>query len=293
MDGMITEDQKDERVKEIKEQAGVNTVKLLIGSKENSYLDTITIDNKDYELKGAKIQSNKINDYQYQVYATYSLLTLNEITKKDELDIGISGIKITNGADISNAKENDAGMYFINGADNQKMIPIDKGLNIHISKSELLKNTKVLNDFNVISRYKNYNKSVEKVIIDPLQTMVKVDTQISDVSYQFLTSGIIDDDKKFGILYYEVYDQDMNDLNPYIEEVKREVIYENGKKEEWAAGQIDTYKNFKNATMNLKDVIVVKTDANIKQLIIKPYRTLGSSNNHDRNYFDDIIIELK
>ena len=81
MDGMITEDQKDERVKEIKEQAGVNTVKLLIGSKENSYLDTITIDNKDYELKGAKIQSNKINDYQYQVYATYSLLTLNEITK--------------------------------------------------------------------------------------------------------------------------------------------------------------------------------------------------------------------
>ena len=53
-------------------------------------------------------------------------------------------------------------------------------------------------------------------------------------------------------------------------ETKRTITYENGKTEEWAPGDIGTYKSFYNATMNLQDYVIIERNPEIKSIKLIP-----------------------
>ena len=59
---------------------------------------------------------------------------------------------------------------------------------------------------------------------------------------------------------------------------KRTITYENGIKEEWAPGDIGTYKDFKNATMDITEYIIIEKKDNINGIKIVPFERADLTN---------------
>ena len=89
-----------------------------------------------------------------------------------------------------------------------------------------------------------------------LQIIIKLKTQIDNVSLQSLSSTRNKD--YIGIIDYNVYDTNGNKLNSFNIEKQRTITYSNGTTEEWAPGDIGTYKDFYGATMNLTEYIIIE-----------------------------------
>lgn len=286
----------EEKEKYIKEQDGVNTVKIATNvTKANGNevdFECLIIDGEESAYKGTMIQSNKLNDYQYQVFCMYFVPT-EKLKNKTEFTLTLKNIYLKNGADTSNAQANKNGQVFISGGDNRRALKVDNEFEVKLSKEKISKDSKILKDLNLKSVLRDITKSVDEVIISPVQTVVKIDTVITNVSLEKFGSPFIPKKERIDILYYEILNQEGKEINSFIAETKRHIKYSNGKEEDWAIGQIDTYKSFDNATLTLKDYIVIPTDEKNEKLIIRPYKTEISSSNEDREYFEDIVIELK
>lgn len=291
-----SEEEKDKFIQKKKEKAGVNVVKVTPNVTDpygtGIFVESLIIDGIESFHKGTFIQSNKLNDYQYQVFVMY-FVPEEKLKNKTEFTLTLKNIALENGANVADAKDDGSGMVLISGGDNKKFLFVDNEFEVKLSKEKVLENSKVLKDLNLNSTLRDITKSVDEVIVSPVQTVVKIDTIITGVSLKRLTSAFIPKEDRIRILYYEVYNQDGEKIKPFISETKRHIKYSNGKEEDWGTGQIDTYKSFDNATLTLKDYIVIPTDEKTEKLIIKPYKTEGSSFNEDREYFEDIVIALK
>ena len=105
-------------------------------------------------------------------------------------------------------------------------------------------------------KYKNMTKTIDTITITPMQIILKVSSKIENVSQASLSSTMHDD--YIGLMRYVAYDQNGNEIGMIDYQSLNKITYANGKSEEWDIGDIGTYKNFKNATMELMEYFIIE-----------------------------------
>jgi len=175
---------------------------------------------------------------------------------------------------------------------------MDGEINVDVSKEKALENTRVIITEVQPAKYKHMAKTVEKVEITPMQIIVRVSTEITNVSHSSLANSRNKD--HIGITNFEVYGDDGQKLTSTAQETKRTITYADGTVEQWHRGDIGTYKSFYNATMNLEEIIIIEKKADINNLKIVPtvdeitYTSPGSSErNEEEIVYGEFNIKLK
>lgn len=249
----------------------LNTVRLIFfGKEEEQNGKTVYTSEPTYNIiiDGEKIWTKtiqtvtKISDYEYKIYQLF-LLKDDELNGKESFKITLNNIVLGN---IGEKKKTESGMQIVNTMNNARYINIGGSFEVNVSKEKTLQDTKVIKPENVEINYKNMTKKVEEVSITPLQIVAKVTTKIDNVSLQSLSS--IQNKDYIGMLDYKVYDNNNNELISSSFETKRMITYKDGKTEEWAPGDIGTYKDFNNATMDLTEYIIIEKKDNINGIKI-------------------------
>lgn len=249
----------------------INTVKMivnddLLGPNHAKY--NILIDGEGYYTKSTQTVT-KISDYEYKVYQLY-FLTEEIIKDKTDFSVTLRLNALENTADKSGYKklENSSGMYLANTPNNQRRIDMNGEFVVAVSKNKALENTKVITPNCEEVKYRNMTKTIEEVKITPLQIIVKVKTLRDNVSLQCLSYTRNKD--YIGVTDFKVYDDLGNELDSLKYETKRTITYSNGKVEEWAPGDIGTYKSFYNAKMELIEYIIIEKNDNTNAIKIVP-----------------------
>ena len=274
----------------LKEKDLVNTIKIPFNEKLNepgTLRCNILIDNERKYAKNFQT-IEKISDYEYKLYQLY-FLTDKEIGNKTEFTITLYANSIENIADISNYKS-DNGMVTVNTPENMRSIEINGVFNVKVSKNSAIENTKIIKPINAISKYKQMTKRIEEIKITPLQIIAKVSTQINNVSLNSLSNR--KNENHIGLIDYEVYDENNNIINSIEYETKRIITYENGKIEEWGTGDIGTFKDFYNATLNLTEYIIIEKHDNMQNIKIVPVEKETLVTEEKRNELQAMEINI-
>lgn len=249
----------------------INTINMIVNDDllgPNYAKYNIIIDGEGYYTKSTQTVT-KISDYEYKVYQLYFLT--DEITKdKTDFSVTLRLNALENTADKSGYKklENSSGMYLANTENNKRRIDMTGEFVVEISKDKALENTEVIKPNCENVKYRNMTKTIEDVRITPLQIIVKVKTNRDNVSLQCLSSTR--DKDYIGVTDFKVYDDLGNELESLKYETKRTITYSNGKVEEWAPGDIGTYKSFYNAKMELIEYIIIEKKDNVNGIKIVP-----------------------
>ena len=241
----------------------VNTIELEFNnSAENHKIHNIFIDDVGYYAKCIQT-TNKVADNEYKVYQLY-LLTDEILKGKNEFNVTLKGITLKNRADYKN-EENET-IYLANTANNAKSIDISGEIHTQISKEKIANNSKSIENNNEEIKYKKMTEKIEKITVTPVQTVIKISKVYNDISLQDISSTI--DKDYIGIERYTVKDSDGNEIPSVNCETKRTVTYSNGKQEEWATGDIGTYKDFSDAKMETIEYLIIQHQESISNLKI-------------------------
>lgn len=234
----------------------------------------VIIDGKTYYPLHKQIV-NKISDYEYKIFQLY-FLTDKELQDKTEFTITLNNIKLGNIADYSNS-ESEEKMYLVNTHGNVRKIDIEGEFNINLSKKEASQNTKIIpvNDQKI--NYKNMVAEIEEIKITPLQIILKLKTTRNNLSLSELTNTR--NKNYIGAINYKAYNENNEKLAMSYIETKRTITYQNGKVEEWARGDIGTYKDFYNAKMETIEYLIIEKKENISDILIKLIETQADFEN--------------
>lgn len=225
----------------------------LTTSSNNNF--NLIIDGENHWLRSRSTQTvEKLSDYEYNIYQLY-FLTNSEINNKTDFTITLKDVALTNGAEIS--QENS--MKLSNTGKNFRYIKTEGDYNINLSKEKNIENSKIITpSSNNTVTYKNINKTLEKVTITPLQTILKINTEIKNISLEDLQNT--NNPNYIGISDYNIYSDNNSKLISHKYETSRKLIYENGLIEEWPIGEIVESKNFNNANLQLTEYVVVENN---------------------------------
>ena len=202
------------------------------------------IDGEYYYIQLSPQSVKQISEYEYKVYQMY-FLTDKELGDKTEFTLTMKDCVIT----TVERQMNDLDTY----------LQIDGEFNIDLSKEKAVQNSKniEINCDEVVYDDKGLTQKIESVVVTPLQTIVKVHSTYENVGYSDLTNATSED--HIGIRQYKVLSEDGEEINSYSLEAKRIITYEDGKEEEWEAGQIEpTRFSFTNATLETMDYILIE-----------------------------------
>lgn len=228
----------------------------------------------------------KISDYEYKVYQLF-LLTEDELEGKENFKISLNRVVLGN---TGEKKKTESGMQTINTANNARYINIGGEFEVEVSKEKALQNTNVIYPENAEVTYKKMTQKIEEVKVTPLQIIAKVSTTINDVSLQSLSSSWNED--HIGLIDFKVYDNNNQELSSCQYETKRVITYENWKTEEWATGDIGTFKDFENATMYLTEYIIIEKKEDVDSIKIVPVEKNITDNGEEENTLGEMQVDI-
>ncbi len=273
----------------------MNTVALIFfGQEQEEYGKTVynpeptynvIIDGEEMWTKTTQTVT-KISDYEYKVYQLF-LLTDDELKGKENFKISLNRVVLGN---TGEKKKTESGMQTINTANNARYINIGGEFEVEVSKEKALQNTNVIYPENAEVTYKKMTQKIEEVKVTPLQIIAKVSTTINDVSLQSLSSSWNED--HIGLIDFKVYDNNNQELSSCQYETKRVITYENGKTEEWATGDIGTFKDFENATMYLTEYIIIEKKEDVDSIKIVPVEKNITDNGEEENTLGEMQVDI-
>lgn len=251
---IITEDNKEVEIKELQLSFNNKPITDEVGTyfiDLNNY--KVIIDGESFGIRPRWLQTmEKLSDNEYKIYEMY-FLTDKEL--KDKLEFNLTLADVTLKTDYSGV------------GGEQLLLPIEGEFNIKVSKVKATNNTITFVPDCEEVKHKNMTIKVEKLMQTPLQTIVKVIRKYDNVSLSSLTyennSEFIDD------IIYNAYNENDKKLSTITYETKRQVVYEDGRKEEWVPGDIGTSNNFEKAKMEIVEYVIVRKDEDNSKLNIK------------------------
>lgn len=274
----------------------MNTVALIFfGQEQEEYGKTVYNPERTYNviIDGEEMWTKttqtvtKISDYEYKVYQLF-LLTDDELKGKENFKISLNRVVLGN---TGEKKKTESGMQTINTANNARYINIGGEFEVEVSKEKALQNTNVIYPENAEVTYKKMTQKIEEVKVTPLQIIAKVSTTINDVSLQSLSSSWNED--HIGLIDFKVYDNNNQELSSCQYETKRVITYENGKTEEWATGDIGTFKDFENATMYLTEYVIIEKKENMDSIKVVPVeRKITTDYGEEKNTLGEMQVDI-
>lgn len=168
-------------------------------------------------------------------------------------------------------------------------------MDVAFSKNQLLENTYTYVPECESIKYKNMTKTIDSITITPMQIIFKASSKIENVSQASISSTTHDD--YIGLMRYAAYDKNENKIGMINYQSLNKITYANGKSEEWEIGDIGTYKNFKNATMELIEYFIIEKKENCSNIKIVAEeivdKTIGEKFIQEYREIGNFDVELK
>jgi len=149
-------------------------------------------------------------------------------------------------------------------------IPLEGEFEVEVSKNKALENTKTIDGKDTSIDYKKTTNKIEKIVVTPLQNLIKLSTISKDASIDSVCDFSHEDN--IGMINYKVYDQYGNELVSSSIPTEEQITYKNGKIEKGEPGELEfSDQNFKNAEYIQKEYLVVEKDKNISKIRIEVF----------------------
>ena len=179
-----------------------------------------------------------------------------------------------------------------------KSLPLD--FEVNVSKDLVLNDSKVIENPEIKSEFRNIIQEVEKVVISPMQTIVKVKHSASKQSSNAFANRYTDHNIEHLPITreYKVYDANGNELSCFATTNKRTLIYSDGTREDYDPHDIPN-KKYNNAIWETIEYLLIEnTDTDYIKIV--PVETIrnpieGQEDTGGEIYYemDPLIINLK
>lgn len=263
---------------------------------------SIYIDDTPYVVNNwQKIE--KISDYEYKVYEMYVID--DEILKgKETFKINLKNNKLVNVINWESYKNTwrNSCQWFASDTHNPdvNIIDLPGEFEVTVSKEDILNDSIVINDTNIKSEFRNITHTVEKVVVSPIQTIVKINHSATKQSSNAHANRYKDPNIEHLPITreYKVYDDKGEELSCFSTCNKRTLIYANGVREDYDTHDLPN-KKYSNATWEtIQYLLIEKTDtAYLKivpvETILNPIDGIESEDWGTAYEMEPLIIELK
>ena len=290
-------DYDDSRIEEYKKY--VNTIELGFNKENDNGLDNMPSTKDLVYIDGEKIicrnyeTALKISDNEYKIYHIF-LLTEDDLKGKTNFNLTLKNNIIANCAQLkSGEKPEIKNLYLINTPNNQRFIKIDGEFSVDLSKDKILKDSKIIKPIDKKSIYKNITVEVQEINENPIQTIIKTKILIKgvDSNKRYFYS---DDIHNPLWIDFKITDDTGRELTSESFETKKVLIYNNGKTEEWAPGDIKDMARYKNGTFELTQYIILENSNSNKIKITPSYEILEKQTSETKyQELENIEIDLK
>lgn len=282
----------------------------------NLYID----DTPYYVTSMQKLE--KINKYEYKVYNFY-LVSDDILKNKNDFKITLKNNKIVNMANWKVQMLSEKGLeeetkstsdnWFGNvnikimedESETMKIPPISTidlpgEFEVNVSKNDILKDSKVIENPDIKSEFRNITQKVEKVVASPVQTVVQVKHSASQQSSNTFANRYSNPEIEHLPITnrYKVYDSDGRELNCLALSNKNTLIYSDGTREDYDKHDIPN-KKYSNATWETVEYLLIENTTS-EYIKIVPVETIrnpvdGQEYTGGEIYYemDPLIINLK
>ena len=266
---------------------------------------TIYIDNQGYYAKNWQ-KSEKVNDYEYKIYQMY-LLTDTELQGKEDFKITLKNNKLVNmtlpytrdGEEWNWTNDSE---WFAKSFDDEYyeeqrkiIINLDGDFEAQVSKEKVLEDSKIIENLDLKSEFRNITISVEKVTVTPIQTIIQIKhtaTQQTTPTYKQKSEKTDEIEYLPMTSKFRIYDEDGNEINNIVLSNWRTLIYEDGTTRTYDSHDIPQEK-IKNATWETVEYIVIENTQCSKLTIITEEITNNFSDGENIVEMDSIEIDLR
>ncbi len=267
---------------------------------------SIYIDDEPFYVRNWQ-KVEKISDYEYKIYNMYSL-TDDELKGKENFKITLKNNKLINMPAWQGlgdnwlsdcqwfAREDSSNMYLPEKY--VKDLPLD--FEVNVSKDLVLNDSKVIEDPEIKSEFRNITQKVEKVVISPIQTIVKINHSASKQSSNAFANRYADPNVEHLPItrQYKVYDANGKELSCFGTSNKKTLIYSDGTREDYDIHDLPN-KKYNNAIWETIEYLLIEnTDTDYIKIV--PIETVrnpieGQEDTGGEIYYemDPLIINLK
>lgn len=281
----------------------------------NLYID----DTPYYVASMQKLE--KINKYEYKVYNFY-LISDDILKNKNDFKITLKNNKIVNMANWKVQMLSEKGLeeetkstsdnWFGNvnikimedESETMKIPPISTidlpgEFEVNVSKNDILKDSKVIENPDIKSEFRNITQKVEKVVASPVQTVVQVKHSASQQSSNTFANRYSNPEIEHLPITnrYKVYDSDGRELSCLALSNKNTLIYSDGTREDYDKHDIPN-KKYSNATWETVEYLLIENTTS-EYIKIVPVETIrnpvdGQEDTGGEIYYemDPLIINL-
>lgn len=261
---------------------------------------SIYIDDTPYYVRNwQKIE--KISDYEYKIYTMYSL-TDDELQGKEEFKITLKNNKLASIVKWSSLPgwRNDC-QWFAANRDGEMMktpdinvIDLPGDFEVNVSKNAVLKDSKVIENPEIKSEFRNITHTVEKIVASPLQTIVKINhsaTKQSSNAFASKYPGKPDIEHLPMTREYKVYDANGKELTCFATSNKHTLIYSDGRREDYDSHDIPN-KKYSNATWETVEYLLIEnTDTDFIKIV--PVETIRNPVEETDDDYGEIYYEME
>jgi hypothetical protein len=256
----------------------------------NLYID----DTPYYVTSMQKLE--KINKYEYKVYNFY-LVSDDILKNKNDFKITLKNNKIVNMANWKVQMLSEKGLeeetkstsdnWFGNvnikimedESETMKIPPISTidlpgEFEVNVSKNDILKDSKVIENPDIKSEFRNITQKVEKVVASPVQTVVQVKHSASQQSSNTFANRYSNPEIEHLPITnrYKVYDSDGRELSCLALSNKNTLIYSDGTREDYDKHDIPN-KKYSNATWETVEYLLIENTTS-EYIKIVPVETI-------------------
>lgn len=268
---------------------------------------SIYIDDTPYFVNNwQKIE--KISDCEYKIYEMY-ILDDDVLDGNENFKITLKNnklVNIVNWKSYSNSWRSSC-QWFASDRESTQMrtptvtvIDLPSEFEVNVSKDSVLKDSMIMENPDIKSEFRNITQTVEKVVVSPIQTIVKINHSATQQSSNAYANRYSNPNIEHLPLTreYKVYDDEGNELSCFSTSNKNTLIYSNGVREDYDPHDIPN-KKYSNATWEtVKYLLIENTDTEYIKIV--PVETVrnpveGVENHGGETYYemDPLIINLK
>ena len=267
---------------------------------------SIYIDDEPYYVKNRQ-KAVKIADNEYKIYTMY-FINDSELKDKDNFKITLKNNKLVNviywqNISLDDSKDFDKAIegwnsdchYFAKtikeGEDYS--IDLDGEYEVNVSKTQLLEDSKVIDNPNIKSEFRNITHSVEKVVVSPIQTVIKIKKTATQQSSNAYAGRYTDHSIEHLPLTrkYLIYDDKGNQISSYSVSNKNTLIYSDGTREDYDVHDIPN-KTYNNATWEKVEYLLIEnTDTSYIKII--PVEVIRNPINDEEYTGEEIDYEME
>lgn len=243
----------------------------------------------------------KVSDYEYKICTIYSL-TDDELKGKESFKITLKNNKLVSMANWSTVSDwrNDC-QWFASNRDSEMLktpfidaIDLPSEFEVSVSKNNILKDSKVIENPEIKSEFRNITQTVEKVVSSPIQTIVKINhSSTNQSSNAFANKYLGNPDIEYLPMTreYKVYDANGKELSCFFTSNKNTLIYSNGTREDYDSHDIPN-KKYSNAIWETIEYLLIE-NATTDYIKIVPVEIIRNPVEETDDDYGEIYYEME